>query len=141
MQPTPQRPPPERFGVPAIERMVHTFYARVREDEVLGPIFDARIEDWPKHLERMVSFWRAVLRAEPTFSPSPRGAPPVLHRQIEELRRADFARWLGLFEEVVAEVFSSDEAEEVLEAARRIAVALARHLPSEENVRKPEEAR
>ena len=36
--------------------LVHSFYAKVRRDAVLGPIFAARISDWDPHLERMVAF-------------------------------------------------------------------------------------
>ena len=40
-----------------IERLVRGFYARIREDELLGPIFAARIADWEPHLQRMFAFW------------------------------------------------------------------------------------
>ena len=33
-----------------IERLVRGFYAKVRDDAVLGPIFEARIQDWEPHL-------------------------------------------------------------------------------------------
>lgn len=118
----------DRFAVEQIERMVHEFYGRVRTDPVLGPIFERRIQDWPHHLDRMVGFWRAVLRSEPTFTASERGAPPLLHRQIEELELAQFGRWLELFGDVVAGIFGPDEASEVNAAAQRIAVALSRHI-------------
>lgn len=119
----------ESFAVEAIEEMVHEFYGRIQEDEVLGPIFDRRIDDWPEHLERMVRFWRAVLRSEPLFKPGPRGGPPILHRQIEELERHHFGRWLGLFEEVVVGIYPEDEAYYVVSCAHRIAGALSSHLP------------
>src|SRR5690606_26649651 len=38
---------------PMIERLVHAVDAKVREDELLGPIFDARVADWDAHLARM----------------------------------------------------------------------------------------
>ena len=123
---TPRR---QDFPVEKIERMVHDFYGKVREDAVLGPIFEKRIEDWPTHLGRMVSFWRGVLRSEPTFAPSERGAPPILHRGIEELERAHFARWLGLFGEVADATYDAHAAAVVKGAAARIAMALSRHLP------------
>lgn len=118
----------ERFAVEQIERMVHEFYGRVREEPTLGPIFAARITDWPHHLDRMVNFWRAVLRSEPTFTPSERGAPPMLHRQITELQIAHFDIWLGLFGVVVDGIFAPDEAILVKEAAQRIGYALSRHV-------------
>src|SRR5690242_11461624 len=43
-----------------IESLVRRFYAKVREDAVLGPIFDAKIHDWEPHLERMCAFWSSV---------------------------------------------------------------------------------
>ena len=45
----------ERTGITEamIERLVHGFYAKVRADAVLGPIFDARIKDWEPHLAQM----------------------------------------------------------------------------------------
>lgn len=118
----------ELFPVHQIEQMVEEFYGRVRQDEELGPIFDRRIDDWPLHLGRMVKFWRAVLRSEPSYSPSPRGAPPVLHRRIDELRPEHFQRWLRLFGEVVDETYVPGARAHVKNAAARIATALSRHL-------------
>jgi hemoglobin len=40
-----------------IERLVRGFYARVREDAVLGSVFASRIDDWQPHLARMCAFW------------------------------------------------------------------------------------
>jgi hemoglobin len=129
MAESPENSRDELFPVHQIEQMVEEFYARVQQDPELGPIFDKRIDDWPVHLGRMVRFWRAVLRSEPGFSPSPRGAPPVLHRRITELRRDHFQRWLGLFGEVVDEVYAPRARAHVKDAAARIATALSRHLP------------
>jgi len=42
-----------------IERLVRGFYARVRGDDVLGPIFAAKIDDWEPHLQKMFAFWGA----------------------------------------------------------------------------------
>ncbi len=118
----------DRFAVEQIERMVHEFYGRVRSEPVLGPIFDRRIDDWPHHLDRMVGFWRAVLRSEPTFTMSERGSPPILHRQIDGIEVAHFERWLALFGEVVDDTFAASDAADVKAAAQRIGVALSRHL-------------
>jgi hypothetical protein len=43
-----------------IERLVRSFYDKVREDEMLGPVFDARITDWEPHLAQMCAFWSSV---------------------------------------------------------------------------------
>ncbi|ANM29691.1 hypothetical protein ABI59_09020 [Acidobacteria bacterium Mor1] len=122
--PQPARP---EFSVSDIERLVHTFYARVREHESLEPVFARRVTDWPYHLDRMVGFWRSVLRGEPTFQASPRGNPPKLHWSIEELEHRHFTEWLALFGEVAEEVFPAEHAEYLRSRAARIAVTLSRH--------------
>ena len=45
-----------------IRQLVHGFYAKVRADQELGPIF-ARVigEDWDPHLEKMCAFWSSVM--------------------------------------------------------------------------------
>src|SRR3546814_10126119 len=43
---------------PFIADLVDRFYAAVREDAMLGPVFDARVDDWPKHLGQMNRFWQ-----------------------------------------------------------------------------------
>jgi hemoglobin len=104
-----------------IERMVHTFYGRIREDVVLGPIFDARIADWGPHLTRMVHFWSAVLLAAPGFM----GNPMQKHRELTGVAPQDFERWLGLFGETLGEIFEPPVADAILLRARRIAGRLS----------------
>jgi type I restriction enzyme M protein len=105
----------------AIERMVHAFYGRIREDAVLGPIFDARIADWGPHLARMVHFWSAVLLAAPGFM----GNPMQKHRELTGVAPQDFERWLGLFGETLGEIFEPPVADAILLRARRIAGRLS----------------
>ena len=47
-----------RTGIdePMIDRLVRRFYAKIRTDALLGPVFDARIRDWEPHLQRMCAF-------------------------------------------------------------------------------------
>ena len=40
----------------ALGRLVERFYARVREDDLLGPVFNGAIGDWLEHLERLQAF-------------------------------------------------------------------------------------
>ena len=41
--------------------LVEAFYARVRADAQLGPVFDGAIDDWPKHLEKLATFWSSIM--------------------------------------------------------------------------------
>lgn len=43
-----------------IDRLVRNFYSKVRRDPLIGPIFDARIQDWEPHLHRMCGFGRPL---------------------------------------------------------------------------------
>src|ERR1700741_4746808 len=43
-----------------IEQLVRGFYAKVRADAVLGPVFEAKIADWEPHLAQMFAFWSSV---------------------------------------------------------------------------------
>ena len=108
-----------------IRRMVNTFYARVREDPVLGPIFEERIgSDWDPHLDRMVDFWSTVLLASGRYRGDPMGA----HRRIAGLRPAHFDRWLELFRPVTHQIFPEGLAEDVYGRALRMRMVLERNL-------------
>ena len=100
--------------------LVHSFYARIRQDEVLGPIFDARIADWDHHLTKLVDFWSAILRRTARFS----GAPMPKHAALPGLSLELFERWLGLFEITLAEQPNRAMADQAWQAARRIAQSL-----------------
>ena len=119
----------ESFPIGTIEKMVHNFYADVQADALLGPIFEERISDWPVHLERMVQFWRTVLRSESVFKPSKRGGPPQLHRQLPGLRREHYFHWLALFGRVVDAIYPEAESVYVKGCAIRIAQSLSQDLP------------
>jgi hemoglobin len=44
--------------------LVDTFYARGRQDETLGPIFERVVGDaWEPHLEKMRAFWSSLTLA------------------------------------------------------------------------------
>lgn len=83
-----------------IDRLVEQFYAKVRADVVLAPIFAARIADWTPHLARMKQFWAVILLGEGTFS----GSPMTLHAAIPGIGEFHFRRWLALFEATLREL-------------------------------------
>lgn len=76
-----------------ISDLVEQFYGKIRQDQMLGPIFAARIEDWPEHLARMKQFWRSILHNSGEFS----GNPMARHLEIPGLEKAHFVHWLELF--------------------------------------------
>ncbi len=104
-----------------IDRFVETFYGSIREDELLGPIFDERIADWPAHLARMKAFWRSVLHNSGEFS----GNPMIKHIAIPGLEEHHFAHWLELFYATLRELEGDRAATELVGTrARMIADSL-----------------
>lgn len=90
----------------SIRRMVDEFYGRVRQDPMLGPIFEERIGGrWPAHLDKMVRFWSAALLHQPGYSGNPRAAHATLPIGPEH-----FERWLDLFAQTLDEVFPPEVA-------------------------------
>ena len=63
-----------------IEILVRDFYARIRADETLGPIF-ARVigEDWEPHLQKMFAFWSSDGGPYPVKASPPRTFRPLAH--------------------------------------------------------------
>jgi hemoglobin len=102
-----------------IEHLVHGFYAKVRADEMLAPVFDARIRDWGPHLKQMCAFWSSVALMSGRYH----GAPMPKHLPLP-IDAAHFDRWLALFEETAAELCPPVAAAHFVERARRIAASL-----------------
>lgn len=100
-----------------IKLLVDTFYGKVREDNLIGPIFNQRIQDrWPEHLAKMYTFWQTVLLGEHTYYGSP--FPP--HAQLP-IEHRHFQRWLLLFGETIDNLFSGKIAKEAKLRADKMA--------------------
>lgn len=111
----------ERTGIDEamIERLVRAFYASVRADAALGPIFEARIADWEPHLERMCAFWSSVALMSGRYG----GQPMAKHLPLP-IDARHFDRWLSLFEKTAGDVCPPSAADHFIERARRIAESL-----------------
>jgi len=104
-----------------IDRLVESFYGRIREDEMLGPIFASRISDWGPHLARMKAFWSSVALNSGQYS----GKPVPAHLVLKEVRPAHFEHWLALFQETLEDTAPTPGAVAYfMERAQRIATSL-----------------
>ncbi|MCW1383576.1 group III truncated hemoglobin [Novosphingobium sp. KCTC 2891] len=104
-----------------IARLVPAFYARVRQDPVLGPIFDGAIHDWPEHLGKLQDFWSSVMLSSGRY----KGQPMVAHvRQETHMTAGNFGRWLELWRETTEELLGPDKAQAFQAKADRIAESL-----------------
>lgn len=104
-----------------IRDLVHRFYAEVRIDPLLGPIFDRAIGGaWDKHLNKLWDFWSSVLLMTGRF----KGTPMAVHVGILDIGAPHFQRWLDIFERVALEVCPPNAAALFVGKSRMIAQSL-----------------
>src|SRR3954470_2194497 len=89
----PSSPLFERIGGrPGLQRLLRHFYADVRQQSEIAPIFFAKIQDWPAHLETIADFWSNV-----TGGPVRYDRPmPAKHFHLG-LEARHFEVWLDLW--------------------------------------------
>ena len=102
-----------------IERLIRSFYARVRDDAILGPIFAAKIKDWEPHLQKMFAFWSSVALMSGRYH----GQPMARHLPLP-IDAQHFDRWLALFAQTAHDVCPQAAAERFILLSRRIAESL-----------------
>jgi hemoglobin len=99
-----------------IALLVRTFYGRAREDELIGPIFNAAVADWDHHLTQISDFWSSMMMKTGRYN-----GRPMRPHLVLPLKAEHFDRWLQLFEPTAREIFPGDVAEAFIIRARRIA--------------------
>ena len=105
----------------SIVRLVDDFYAHVREDAVLSPVFEDKLASrWYEHMPRMYAFWTKVLLGTGEFQGNVFGK----HMVLSGIEKEHFAHWLALFKKTAIEVFGNEDAKEPVQAAERIAASL-----------------
>ncbi len=117
---------PPRFPITAaqIDTVVARFYARVRQHEVLSPVFFASIPDeaprWAHHEAKIARFWRSAILHERSYS----GNPQHMHAMRPMIKPEHFTIWLGLFDEVLTESLPPETAASWSALAHRIGAGL-----------------
>lgn len=80
----------------------NNFYAKVREDALLGPVFNGAIGDhWPGHLATLTNFWTSVLLASGRY----KGNPMMAHLAITQMDKRHFNQWIKLWSATTTEIF------------------------------------
>lgn len=103
-----------------VRAVVVTFYGRVRQDPVLGPIFEAAVEDWPDHFDRLSAFWSSLTLITGRY----KGNPFEAHLKLPAIGPGHFRIWLGLFDQTLAELCTPAQAEVFRVRAERVAESL-----------------
>ena len=110
-------PLPEMLDEQMIHDVVHGFYDKIRADDLLGPIFNGVIDDWPTHLQKMCDFWSSGFLRTARYT----GQPLQPHLIIPDIGEEHFRRWLTLFRATVHAVCPEPVAEIFMDRAIRIA--------------------
>ncbi len=103
-----------------IEHLVHTFYARVRADALLGPIFTTAIIDWASHLLKLCDFWSSVTLMTGRF----KGTPIQAHTALPAITGEHFDHWLALFARTARDICPPAAAALFIDRSQRIAQSL-----------------
>ena len=101
-----------------IKLLVDEFYGKIRQNDLLGPIFNGVIEDrWPQHLEKMYRFWQTVLLDDHTYY----GSPFLKHANLPVVQ-THFDTWLTLWYETIDAHFVGQKANEAKMRGDKMAV-------------------
>jgi hemoglobin len=110
-------------SVETITLLVHGFYADVRRDALLGPVFEKALDGrWDAHLQRLVDFWSTVALGAHSFKGDVFGK----HMALEGVTPAHFAAWVALWQQHTHRLFAPDVARDLQVAAHGIARNLFR---------------
>ncbi len=106
-----------------VDTLVHSFYLKIRKDELLGPIFNSHIsdKDWSDHLVKLTDFWETNLFGIPKF----KGNPTQKHINVDKnlgysIEQTHFGKWLQLWFETIDELFEGKYAIKAKESARKM---------------------
>lgn len=122
-----------------VYKLVSSFYAKIRVDEILGPIFNKMLttdEIWAEHLEKLTDFWETNLFHIVKF----KGNPMEAHQRADKanhysMSQDHFHHWLMMWNGTVNSLFEGEKAELAKEKARRMATHLFmnvhKHKPTE----------
>jgi len=94
-----------------INVLVRTFYLKVQQDDILGPIFNGIISDWESHFELLTDFWETQLFLKRKYF----GNPVTAHQEVDDkmnhtVTSEHFGLWLNLWFATIDELFEGDTA-------------------------------
>lgn len=106
-----------------IEVLVHSFYEKIRKDDILGPIFNTHIPEdgWYEHLMNITDFWETNLFNVPRY----KGSPTQKHINVDinsnyTISQVHFGKWLQLWFESIDEMYIGDYALRAKDTARKM---------------------
>lgn len=108
-----------------VAALVRRFYAKVRTDETLAPIFNNIITDWEEHLEKLTDFWTLQLFGGKIYN----GNPIKVHQEVDDrsgyaTTAYHFGTWLNLWFETIDAGFTGENADTLKRRARKMQTVL-----------------
>ena len=104
-----------------VRSLVDAFYTTVRQDALLGPIFNGIIgDDWSHHTPRIYAFWEAILLGTAGYT----GNAVLKHIELSRkftLSQTHFDHWLAVWADTVDALFQGEKATEAKQKARTMA--------------------
>lgn len=105
----------------SLATLIPAFYARVRRDPLIGPVFNDAIHDWDEHLGKLTAFWSSVMLTSGRY----KGSPMAAHiRHMDAINPEMFERWLDIWAETTTDLMSPETAAAMQDKAARIGESL-----------------
>ncbi len=109
--------------------LVSTFYDKVRQDVVLGPIFNTTIKDWDAHLDQLTTFWESSLFLKTKYL----GNPLEAHVRVDKafnhsIGAKHFGLWLNLWFSTIDALFEGERAEQAKRRAQKMSTFMQIHI-------------
>ena len=106
--------------------LVDAFYIKIREDDVLGPIFNGIISDWETHLNHLTTFWESSLFMTKKLEHRYSGNPIETHVKVDKFAKNKidehhFGIWLNYWTQTIDELFVGEIADLAKRRARKMA--------------------
>jgi hemoglobin len=108
-----------------VSLLVRSSYAKVKEDAVLGPIFNGIITDWESHFELLTDFWETQL----FLKRKDYGNPVTAHQAVDaktkySITPEHFGMWINLWFETIQELFEGELAAIAKNRAQKMSTML-----------------
>lgn len=108
-----------------VNKLVVSFYSKVRKNEEIGYFFNNTIKDWDTHFEKLTDFWESNL----FFTGSFQGNPGIAHAKVDmqhnnSITEYHFGIWLNLWFQPINELFEGEMAQRLKNNARKMSTHL-----------------
>lgn len=104
-----------------IANLVNTFYGKIRQDELLGPIFNSVINDWDSHLELLTDFWETNLFFVKKYAGNPLQKHVAVDKQFNNsINEFHFGTWLTIWHQTIDTMFEGSVAQLAKNRARNM---------------------